>query len=150
MRQNCQPELSSKQARIIDANINRLTEGLRVIEDIIRFGLEDEPLLARIRNLRIRLSKKIAPLRRAVISSRSSENDPGRSDRFDRMKRRGLEDVLTANFKRSEEAARVLEEMLKLEYTKDRRRYASFFKQLRFTLYSLEKRALARLEQLRA
>ncbi len=145
MQQNRQPELSSKQARIVDANINRLTEGLRVIEDIIRFGLEDEPLLAQIRNLRIRLSRKIIPLRRAVIPARSSESDPGRADRFDRLKRRNLEDVLTANFKRSEEAARVLEEMFKLKGARDYQRYAPFFKQLRFKLYSLEKMALIRL-----
>uniref|UniRef100_A0A7C1NDF4 Thiamine-phosphate pyrophosphorylase n=1 Tax=candidate division WOR-3 bacterium TaxID=2052148 RepID=A0A7C1NDF4_UNCW3 len=150
MQPNRQPEFSSQQARIVDANINRLTEGLRVIEDIIRFGLEDEPLLVRIRNLRTRLSRRIAPLRRSVIPARSSESDPGRADRFDRMKRRNLEDVLTANFKRAEESARVLEEMFKLERTRDRRQYVSFFKQLRFTLYSLEKLTLTRLERLRA
>lgn len=145
MQQNCQPEFGSKQARIVDANINRLTEGLRVIEDVVRFGLEDEPLLTRIRNLRIRLSRKIIPLRRAVIPARSSESDPGRADRFDRMRRTNLEDVLTANFKRSQEAARVLEEMFKLKGNKDYHQYARFFKQLRFKLYSLEKMALIRL-----
>jgi hypothetical protein len=39
-------------ARIIDVNLNRLTEGLRVVEDVVRLGLERKRLPASVRKLR--------------------------------------------------------------------------------------------------
>jgi len=122
-------------ARIIDVNLNRLTEGLRVVEDITRLGLEKPRLLAGVRSLRTRIGKETRALRRRVIMSRQSETDLGRGDRFDRAKRKSLEDVLLANFKRAEEAARVLEEVLKVDEPK----LAGKLKAVRFRLYDLEK-----------
>ena len=124
-------------ARIIDVNLNRLTEGLRVVEDVVRLGWERKRLLAGIRSLRTQLGKDMRVLRRRVILSRDSESDPGRGDRFDRAKRRNLEDVLFANFKRAEEACRVLEEVHKIDEPK----LAGRLKQTRFGLYDLEKQA---------
>ena len=46
--------------------------------------------------------------------------------------------MLLANFKRSEEAARVLEEVLKTSEP----RLSARFKQVRFRLYDLEKKAV--------
>lgn len=136
-------ELSSRvsgitAARIIDANLNRLTEGLRVVEDVVRLGLEDRRLLAGIRKLRTQVGRDARALRRRVISSRRSETDLGRDDRFDRTKRRSLEDVLLANFKRAEESARVLEEVLKVAEPS----LSGTFKAARFRLYDLERAAL--------
>jgi thiamine-phosphate pyrophosphorylase len=125
-------------ARIIDVNINRLTEGLRVVEDVVRLGLEDRRLLARIRSLRTALGRDVRTLRRQVVTSRRSETDPGRGDRFDRAKRKSLDDVLLANFKRAEESARVLEEVLKLSDP----RLAAKFKAVRFRLYDMEREAI--------
>jgi len=135
--------MNQAAARIVDVNLNRLTEALKVLEDVVRLGLEDRRLLARIRALRERVSRATRSLRRQVITSRQSESDLGRSDRFDRMKRRGLEDVLMANFKRAEEAARVLEEVLKIETP----RLAARCKEVRFRLYDLEKEAVGRLKE---
>jgi thiamine-phosphate pyrophosphorylase len=78
-------------------------------------------------------------LRRRVIPSRRSETDPGRDDRFDRARRRNLDDVLLANFKRAEESARVLEEVLKVSD----RTLALRMKATRFRLYDLEKQAVS-------
>jgi hypothetical protein len=125
--------------RIIDVNLNRLSEGLRVVEDVVRFGLEKPRLLAGVRSLRTRIGKETRALRKRVILSRQSETDLGRGDRFDRTKRKSLEDVLLANFKRAEEAARVLEEVLKLSD----KALAARFKAVRFRLYDLEKEAVA-------
>jgi thiamine-phosphate pyrophosphorylase len=124
--------------RIIDVNLNRLTEGLRVVEDIVRLGMERPRLLSGIRSLRTRIGKEMRGLRRAAILSRESEADPGRSDKFDRAKRCSLEDVLAANFKRAEEACRVLEEVLKIEQAG----LAAMFKAARFRLYDLERTAI--------
>lgn len=126
-------------ARIVDANLNRLNEGLKVIEDIVRLGMNNPVLLTRIRTLRTRLGKIFLPLRLSVVQFRNSGQDPGRQDRFDRLKRKSLTDVLWVNFKRAEEASRVLEEVLKI----DQPDYARRIKIVRFTLYDLEKRALA-------
>ena len=125
-------------ARIVDVNLNRLTEGLRVVEDVVRLGLENRRLLAGIRKLRTQVGRDVRTLRRQVISSRKSETDLGRSDRFDRTKRRSLEDVLLANFKRAEESARVLEEVLKVGEPG----LAGKFKAVRFRLYDLEREAI--------
>ena len=127
-------------ARIIDVNLNRLTEGLRVVEDIVRLGLEDRLLLAGIRKLRTQVGKDVRALRREVIVSRKSETDLGRGDRFDRAKRKSLDDVLLANFKRAEESARVLEEVLKVVEPA----LAGKFKAVRFRLYDLEREALCK------
>ena len=131
-----------RAARIIDVNLNRLTEGLRVVEDVVRLGLEDRKLLAGVRKLRTQIGRDVRALRRQVISSRRSETDLGRGDRFDRAKRKSLEDVLLANFKRAEEAARVLEEVLKVAEPG----LAGKLKAVRFRLYDLERDAVSKYE----
>ncbi|MBN2464921.1 thiamine-phosphate pyrophosphorylase [candidate division WOR-3 bacterium] len=128
-----------RTARIIDVNLNRLTEGLRVVEDVVRLALEDRRLLVGIRRLRTQVGKDVRTLRRQVISSRKSETDLGRGDRFDRTKRKSLVDVLLANFKRAEESARVLEEVLKVSEPG----LAGKFKAVRFRLYDFERAAVA-------
>ncbi|MGQ9707356.1 MAG: hypothetical protein ACUVUR_00575 [bacterium] len=144
--------LNRLAARIVDVNLNRLGEGLKVIEDLIRFGLKSPMLLRRVRALRTKVGKELTSLRGQVIEFRASEDDFGRSDRFDRLKRATLEAVLMANFKRAEEAARVLEEVLKVPTgcrTRDveyrMKRWSARFKEVRFRLYDLEKAAIVRL-----
>ena len=124
--------------RIVDVNLNRLTEGLRVVEDVVRLGLEDKRLLAAIRKLRSQAGRDVRALRKQVIASRKSETDLGRGDRFDRTRRRDLGDVLLANFKRAEDSARVLEEVLKVTEPG----LAGKFKAVRFRLYDLEREAI--------
>lgn len=144
-RPNSKPQPAGRRpdavaARIIDVNLNRLTEGLRVVEDVVRLGLESRGLLAGVRKLRTQVGRDVRVLRRQVISSRQSETDLGRGDRFDRAKRKSLDDVLLANFKRAEEAARVLEEVLKVVEPA----LAGKLKAVRFRLYDLEREALCK------
>ena len=127
--------MMNSQNRIIDVNINRLTEGLRVVEEIIRFEFEDKKLLNSIRQIHNRLTRTIKNYRKAVIPFRKSETDLGRPDRFDKLKRQNLSDVLFANLKRAQEAARVLEEIIKINDAK----MSAFFKEIRFSLYDIEK-----------
>ena len=131
-----------RAARIIDVNLNRLTEGLRVVEDVVRLGFENRGLLSGIRSLRTEVGRDVRALRKRVIPSRKSETDPGRGDRFDRTKRKSLEDVLLANFKRAEEAARVLEEVLKVTEPG----LAGKLKAVRFRLYDLEREVLVEMQ----
>ena len=131
-----------RTARIIDVNLNRLTEGLRVVEDIVRLALEERRLLAAIRKLRTQVGQDVRALRRQVIPSRKSETDLGRGDRFDKAKRKSLEDVLLASFKRAEESARVLEEVLKIAEPA----LAGKLKAVRFRLYDLERAAIVEMQ----
>jgi hypothetical protein len=137
-----QAPAGGKAARIIDANLNRLTEGLRVVEDVARLALDDRRLLSAVRRLRTEAGTATRGLRRRVMLQRRSESDPGRGDRFDRTKRRSVEDVLLANLKRAEESCRVLEELLKVAEPG----LAPRFKEFRFRLYDIEAAAVRRLD----
>ena len=45
--------------RIIDANINRASEGIRVLEDLARFYLEDKDLSKRLKEIRHGIRKEV-------------------------------------------------------------------------------------------
>jgi len=127
--------LSKTQDQVIDVNLNRLSEGLRVIEEIIRFYLNDNQKLQKIRLIKRELWQNLNDIRKQVIWSRKSREDLGRAVTFDKIKRTNLNEIFTANIKRSQEASRVLEELFKTSNLKT----SGFFKKLRFTLYNLEK-----------
>ena len=122
--------------RIIDANLNRATEGLRVIEDTLRFCKNDSENFTILKNLRYKLeniTKKIYP---ELIKSRNSNFDVGR--KLKNRKLNSISSILISNFKRAEEALRVLEEYSRL-ISAD----AGYkFKNIRFQIYSLEKKCL--------
>ena len=65
--------------RIIDANINRITEGLRVAEDIFRYSIASSEIQQGLKDMRHNL---IAAVDRAgVLSARSSLDDVGFSSK---------------------------------------------------------------------
>jgi thiamine-phosphate pyrophosphorylase len=135
--------INKKKDQIIDVNLNRLSEGIKVLEDLARFYFRDYQTLQRIRNLKQSLWQKFGAIRKQAILSRQSEKDLGRKIRYDIHKRGNLVDILTVNFKRSQEASRILEELFKLINTK----HTGFFKDLRFKLYDLEKRLFVQNKQ---
>ena len=45
--------------RIVDANLNRSREGLRVCEEVVRFALEDARLTSEFKTLRHKISRSI-------------------------------------------------------------------------------------------
>jgi thiamine-phosphate pyrophosphorylase len=126
---------SKTKDQIIDVNLNRLSEGLRIIEELVRFYLADIKKLERIRKIKRELWNNLSKVRKEVIWSRKSEQDLGRPNKFDKTKRTGIYNIFTANIKRSQESSRVLEEVFKLDNPK----ISGFIKKLRFTLYDLEK-----------
>jgi len=103
-------------SRILDASANRAREGLRVVEDYVRFRLDD-PLLSReLKAIRHLLTETLRHLgQSAWISSRDTLHDVGTLGTLASERQRGsLTDVLRANLKRVEEALRTLEEYGKL------------------------------------
>ena len=122
--------------RILDANLNRASEGLRVVEEIARFILEDVALVRSLKEARHSLGQGARDLPSCLLEFRESEKDVGASfTTVSEDKREDICSIALANFRRAEEAVRVLEEFGKLVDEK----VASNFKRLRFRLYGLEK-----------
>jgi thiamine-phosphate pyrophosphorylase len=126
--------------RIVDANLNRVAEGLRVLEDIARFLLNDFELSQRLKDLRHELLPSDWSLQSQLLGTRDSEGDIAAF--LDEAERGDIASVATANAKRVQESLRVLEEVAKVHpLTLDWSRY----KRARFTLYELERRLVLRL-----
>ncbi len=134
--------------RIIDANLNRVMEAIRVCEDIIRFSSNNERLTLKLKNLRHEIFNSIKTLREEhleeLVSSRDI-NDVGTKSTESEKKRDDLVDLFLANTQRGKESLRVLEEVLKL-FDQD---LSQKFKKLRFKLYEIEKTAVKEMEDLR-
>jgi thiamine-phosphate pyrophosphorylase len=123
--------------RILDANLDRAREGLRIIEEWCRFGLNSSPLAEECKILRQELASwHTLELRH----SRNTPGDPGTELTHPQEQHRsGLEQVLQANFCRVEEAMRVLEEYGKIYQSE----MGAAFKQMRYRVYALESELLA-------
>ncbi len=122
--------------RVIDANLNRLKEGVRVIEDIARYVDNDKALASKLKEVRHR--SRIDDLQN-LLGSRDSVNDVLRPTVTSEMNRDSLESIIIANYKRAQESSRVLEEMYKIVDPA----LSENFKSLRYALYQLEKENLA-------
>jgi len=128
--------------RIIDANINRVTEGLRVAEDIFRYCIVSSEIQQRLKDMRHNLIAAVD--RKCVIAARASLDDVGFSSKgANEYERSELSDIVSANLKRAEEGLRVLEEMYKL----GKKEISSIMKKLRYELYDLEKKAYAKVNR---
>ncbi len=100
--------------RLLDANLNRAREALRVTEDYARFVLEDGRLCGQIKELRHDLAAATREVAAEAILHRDTPGDPGRVNKTDaEMRRDDLADVVTAAGKRLGEALRAIEEYLK-------------------------------------
>ena len=126
---------SPKIDRVMDANLNRLREGIRVVEDVVRYIYEDGALAKRLKELR-HATKHLAQDR--MLPQRNSLDDVLRTSTKEESSRDTLRGILVANFKRAQESARVLEELCKL----DSSGYNEHFKSIRYSLYALEKEVL--------
>lgn len=120
------------KSRIIDANLNRFREGIRVVEDIFRYLLNDKELSSQLKTLRhIRVEIPIEIL----LQNRDVVNDVLKSSTKSEQTRENLKSIVIANFKRAQESARVLEELLKTENIES----SEDFKKARYSLYNIEK-----------
>lgn len=127
--------------RILDASANRASEGLRVIEDYVRFVLDDPALTKRLKEIRHRLGEAIRGLDPdLLVGARDTRGDVGTHIMTASEKaRENPRSLLVANFKRTAEALRSLEEYTKLLDVW----LAGRFEVLRYDLYTLEKLTLA-------
>ena len=126
--QNLSPELF----RVVDANLNRLKEGIRVIEDIMRYRDNNKELSSKLKQLRHK--SRIDEINQ-LLQYRDSINDVLRPTSKSELNRSDIKSIMIANFKRAQESSRVLEELFKLHDVV----YSEKFKYIRYELYNLEK-----------
>lgn len=130
--------------RIIDANCNRISEGLRFLEDIARFLLNDSILSKQLKTMRHNLVTTLSQFDIALISERSTETDVGISIGIGH--KQDICSLVTANARRVEEALRVVEELSKLSTLKTALK-SKDFESARFNLYTLQKELISRLKR---
>lgn len=132
--------MKDKLYRIVDANLNRSREGLRVIEDIVRFYLNDKNLTSRLKRIRHQITSTVKDTS-LLLYSRNSRYDIGKE--FNPMLEgagKDLNGLIISNFRRVEESLRVLEDISKIIMPKK----ANIYKKLRFSVYTLEKNIYGR------
>ena len=124
--------MTKEQLRLLDANLNRLREGIRVVEDIYRYIFNDKQTSTKLKSLR---HKSRIDIYKELLDSRDIKNDVLKTSTKSEQNRDNLNSILIANFKRAQESARVLEEFAKLIDIKT----SENFKNIRYELYDLEK-----------
>jgi len=124
-------------ARIVDVNLNRARESLRVLDDYCRFILDDAFLTGRFKKLRhhlVEASRAIPP--HLLLGARDTRQDVGTtlsgSGEYERASAAG---VATTNVKRLQEALRSLEEFGKVLSVS----FAAAVEAIRYEAYTLEK-----------
>jgi thiamine-phosphate pyrophosphorylase len=123
-------------ARILDANLDRSREGIRVIEEWCRFGLDDQELANECKEIRHEIAQwhslDLKAARDTAGDIGTELTHPGEEVRD------SIEDLVPANLGRVQEALRAIEEYSKLYNPQ----MAATFKQLRYRVYRLESRLL--------
>jgi len=136
---------SHSTLRIIDASLNRISEGLRLLEDIARLLLNDGTLTQQLKTMRHELIRSDWSFHQQLLQARNSANDVGINIEVEgEEKERELPVTVMANSRRVQEALRTMEELTKipdgipgLDSEK--------FKQARFSLYTIEQALLSKL-----
>lgn len=104
--------MMEKYFRLLDANFNRCVEGLRVLEDVARFILEEQDLARELKLLRQEVGRgRPAGLWRF----RNVEGDPGTGiTTRGEQQRDSWQELIAANASRAAESLRVIEEVAKV------------------------------------
>ena len=123
--------MNKNHLRLIDANLNRLREGIRVVEDIFRYIYNNKEISTKLKSLRhIARTKNYYEL----LETRDVENDVLRESIKSEQNREDLNSFLIQNLKRPKETTGVLKDLKKQSPKKKREN----FKYIRYELYNLE------------
>ncbi len=135
--------LSRSVLRIIDANLNRIGEGLRLLEDVARLIFDDSSLTERLKVMRHNLLSSDISFQHQLIEARDASHDVGINLESE-VKKRDLAELVVANARRVQEALRVMEELTKLSEIKANLK-SDIFKEARFDLYTIEQTLFTKL-----
>jgi thiamine-phosphate pyrophosphorylase len=132
---------SSNILRIADASLNRIGEGLRVLEEYARFSLNNTALTQQLKNMRHKLLRADARLQSSLLRNRNATGDIGADmDVPEESKQRDAAGIISANARRVQESLRVMEEIAR---DPDLNLETNTYKQARFELYTIEKELLS-------
>ena len=119
-------------SQIIDANLDRAREGLRVLEDWARFGLGKEEFVIRIKNFRQILGKNHLEIYK---TSRNYIEDKCKGlSHPQQINRKSPEKIISSNSARVQEALRVIEEFSRNHNNK----LSNIAAKIRYEIYTLE------------
>jgi len=118
--------------QIIDANLDRAREGLRVLEDWARFGLGKKKYVEKIKNFRQILGKNHLEVYK---QSRNHIEDKckGLTHR-EQINRKTSEQIISSNSARVQEALRVIEEFARLQ----NHELSKIASEIRYEIYTIE------------
>jgi thiamine-phosphate pyrophosphorylase len=129
--------------RIVDANLNRIGESLRLLEDLARLLLNDAALTEQLKAMRHELATKELSIKKQFLQARDAEGDVGINIKVQQQaKERELPATIVANARRAQESLRVIEELAKvpgIDLDTDK------FKRARFSLYDIERALMSKL-----
>ena len=128
--------------RVVDANLNRATEGLRVLEEMARMVLNNGALSLKIKNLRHSLAVTAPSFNSELLGGRDAAGDVGANITVSGQGSNDFVGLIIANSKRTREALRVLEELSKMSEVSSSL-LTETFRDARFTLYDIEKKLYA-------
>ncbi len=117
--------------RITDANLNRATEALRVLEEIARFYFDNKTLSEELKNIRHSVCTFFDDKYDELLFSRNTQDDVGVDTKNPTKLSRenaSVEQIFRSNFKRLEQALRVLSE------------YGNLSDDFRYKIYTIEKK----------
>ena len=130
------PPSDNRIAQLIDANLDRAREGLRVMEDWCRFGIKRSDFSIQIKDWRQQLGAHHHNIYR---KARLTSKDPALGVKHPLQKNRSTpEDIFIANSSRVQEALRVLEEFTRLTDPK----LSELATKIRYGTYEIEIKAL--------
>jgi len=136
---------SGQTLRIIDANLNRIGEGLRLLENLARLLLNDTALTQQLKTMRHELVTSDRSSYQQLLQARDAEGDVGINIKtLEQEKPRDLPTMVAANARRVQESLRTIEELAKLpgitpKFDPEK------FQQARFNLYTIEQKLLSKL-----
>ena len=126
-----QPE-DLRISQIIDANLDRAREGLRVLEDWARFGLGNEDFVIRIKNFRQILGKNHLEIYK--LSRNHIEDQCKGLSHVEQINRNSSSKIISSNSARVQEALRVIEEFSRIHNSK----LSKIASEIRYEIYTLE------------
>ena len=126
-----QPE-DLRISQIIDANLDRAREGLRVLEDWARFGLANEDFVIRIKNFRQILGKNHLEIYK--LSRNHIEDQCKGLSHVEQINRNSASKIISSNSARVQEALRVIEEFSR----SDNNKLSKIASDIRYEIYTLE------------
>ena len=118
--------------QIIDANLDRAREGLRVLEDWARFGLGENEYVRKIKNFRQILGKNHLQIYK---QTRNYHEDQSKGlTHIEQFKRKTPEQIINSNAGRVQEALRVIEEFSRIH----NHNLSKIASEIRYEIYTIE------------